>query len=133
MQKTAIQATSNSDRIEYGTAEIHSFSPQAVLAKSLKMLALFWGIALLSVFLPVVHFVLVPLFFILGMVFAFRARKLRFEIVSGEVLCPNCKAQVTIKNASCAVDHKDICQSCASVIKIAPVPEAHETGQDINL
>src|SRR5437868_584948 len=112
MNQVTIQATANSDHVEYGTAEIRSFSPRAVLTNSLKKLLMFWGAALLSVFLPVVHFVLVPLFFILGIFFAFRARKFRYEIISGQIHCPRCKGAVKIEKAVFFEHHQEICQNC---------------------
>jgi hypothetical protein len=121
MSQNKIQASANSDHIEYGTANIHAYTPQMLLAKSIKKLLMFWGAAVLSILLPVVHFVLVPLFFILGIVFAILARKDRFEITDGKVACPNCKKEITVEKAAFAEYHSEICQHCACVVRISPV------------
>lgn len=121
MSTTKIQAIANSnfDKIEYGTAEIRSFSPREILQKSIKQLAMFWGLAIVSVLLPVVHFVLVPLFFFMGAYLAIRARKVKQEILSGSVNCPQCKQPVTIKKSPFLDEHTEICQNCTSVVKIS--------------
>lgn len=119
MSQQRIQATAGSDHVEYGTADIRSFSPREVLTKSLQKLGMFWGLALFSILLPVVHFVLTPLFFILGIYLAVRARKFRHEILSGSINCPHCKAPVTIGKAAFFEEHTEICQNCASVVRIS--------------
>lgn len=121
MSKSQIQAKANSDHIEFGSADIRNYSPREVLLKSLKTLSLFWGLALLSVLLPVVHFVSVPLLFGLGIYMTLRTRKLRKEILSGAIACPNCRQPIEIKNAPLFDEHTEICQNCASVVRIYEV------------
>jgi hypothetical protein len=121
MAQTKIQATANSDHAEYGMADIHTFTPQMILMNSLKKLGMFWGMAVISVFLPVVHFVLVPLFLILGVVFMIRARKYRYEITSGQVPCPRCQKEIVLGKAAFIEFHDEICQHCAGVARIRPV------------
>lgn len=121
MSTTKIQAIANSnfDKIEYGLAEIRNFSPCEILQKSIKQLVMFWGLAIVSVLLPVVHFILVPLFFVMGAYLAVRARKFKQEIISGSVNCPQCKQPVTIKKSPFLEEHTEICQNCTSVVKIS--------------
>lgn len=118
MDQRKIQATANTDHIEYGLANVQVYSSGVVLLNVIKKLLLFWGLALFSVFLPVVHFVLVPLFFILGIFFAAKARQIRQEIVSGEIRCPRCLKDVKIEKAQFRDAHKEICQHCACAMKI---------------
>ncbi|MFV3409191.1 hypothetical protein ACNH6C_11320 [Bdellovibrio bacteriovorus] len=122
MSHQRIQATAGSDHVEYGTADIRSYSPREVLIKSLQKLGMFWGLAIFSILLPVVHFVLTPLFFILGIYLSVRARKFRHEILSGSIHCPHCKTPVTIGKAAFFEEHTEICQNCASVVRIS-IPE----------
>lgn len=117
-----IQAKANSDHIEFGTAQIRVYSPREVLTKSLKTLGLFWGLALLSVLLPVVHFVSVPVLFGLGIYMTLRTRKLRKEIISGSIHCPHCRQAVEIRKAPLFDELTEICQNCASVVRISEVP-----------
>nr|BFD63381.1 hypothetical protein BdHM001_20620 [Bdellovibrio sp. HM001] len=123
MSTIKIQAIANSnfDKIEYGHAEIRRFSRTEILQKSLKQLVLFWGLAVISVLLPVVHFVLVPLFFVMGAYLALQARKQKQEIISGTVNCPQCQQPVTINKSAFLEEHTEICQHCASVVKISAV------------
>jgi len=128
MEQSKIIATTNDLRAEYGTAEIRYFNSKDVLLKSLQNLFMFWGLALLSVFLPVVHFILVPLFLILGVFLSVRARKVRGEFISGQVACPRCGTVLTIKHAVFIDRIKEICQNCAVVINVEVVVTATESG-----
>lgn len=119
MSQQRIQAIASSDHIEYGTADIRSYSPPEIVKKSLQKLGLFWGMSLFSVFLPVVHFVLTPLFFVLGIYLSVRARKFRHEILSGTIACPHCKKDITIGKSAFFEEHTEICQSCASAVRIS--------------
>lgn len=118
MVQVKIQAHANSEKLEYGLADIRNYSKQEILINTLKKLGLFWGLALFSLFLPVVHFFLVPLFLLLGVFFAFRARQFRELILFGEIDCPNCNQKIKISSSAANWPHTEICQSCAIVIKI---------------
>ena len=85
---------------------------------ALKKLAIFWGIALVSVLLPVVHFVLVPLFFFLGFFFAYRGFKSEGQVLSGETTCPHCGTKVVVKKQELAWPITEICQGCARVVRM---------------
>lgn len=61
------------------------------IKRSLKGSGLFFGLAIASVFIPVFHFVLVPLFLILSIVVGFsRFKKINY-IDMTNVRCPSCQ------------------------------------------
>lgn len=103
-----------------GTAEIRELTRGEVLKNVLKILGLFWGLALLSVFLPVIHFFLVPAFILSGLAAAVRARKHRQEIVQGSVSCPNCSALNQLQKKSVLWPQTETCASCSCVFRIVP-------------
>lgn len=118
--KIEIQAKANSEKLEYGFAEIRVYSQRETMMKVIKTLAMFWGLAIFSILLPVVHFVLVPLFFFVGIFMALRARKYHEEMLSGEIKCPHCGTNVKIGKAPIIWPLSEICQNCASAVRISP-------------
>ncbi|KYG64763.1 hypothetical protein AZI86_11190 [Bdellovibrio bacteriovorus] len=117
-QKIPIQANVSDDRRSEGYVNVVYFNPAARMKEALKKLALFWGIAIVSVALPVVHFVTVPLFFCLGIFFAYRTYKSEGRVIEGLTRCPHCENEVPIKPAELQWPLTEICQNCARVVRI---------------
>ena len=117
--KIATIANVGDDKITEGFLEVHLFSPREKMQQSLKKLALFWFIALLSVLIPVFHFVLVPLFFFLGIFFAYRSSKSEGQVLGGMSKCPHCQKEVPIKKAELQWPLSEICQNCTRVLRIS--------------
>jgi len=75
---------------------VRSYSDKEQNMRALKALLKFWGIALVCVLIPVAHFLLVPLFFIMGVV---KAAKLRHQAQDGldaQGQCPACEENITL-------------------------------------
>lgn len=72
------------------TLEVEVLSPGARLQRAGVRLLVAWGLALFSVFIPLLHFVLVPGFFLAGPVLAFLAGRATVRVVSVSVACPKC-------------------------------------------
>ncbi len=79
-----------------GTLHVRKFSVMDRVLRALLMLGLMWLLALVSVLIPVAHFVLVPALLLAGPVVAF----MRFRItevnerVTGA--CPTCGREITV-------------------------------------
>ncbi len=115
-----IQAQAYSDKIEVGTAEINPYTKDKLFFKALIHLTWTWCVAILCILVPALHFVLVPGFFILGIVLAVRTMSLQAEITSGHLNCPHCSKPMTLQKAAALWPHTEICQSCGSNIRIQP-------------
>jgi hypothetical protein len=79
-----------------GTLHVQVFSDRERWLRALRMLGIMWGLAVLTVFIPIAHFVLVPGFLIAGPVMAvlrYRAGE-SVEGATGE--CPTCGQPVTV-------------------------------------
>ena len=74
-----------------GEATVVHFDGRERMARAGKGLAMAWGAALVSVFIPVAHFLLVPGFFLAGLVVF--VKKMRRSVVVDSVhgTCPDCK------------------------------------------
>jgi hypothetical protein len=123
MSTLKIQGVANSDKITIGETEIRKYSSRQILNQVLMKLGLYWGLAIFSVLLPVVHFVLVPLFLFLGIFTAYRARRIRVEILFGKIECPHCGKLVTIPTTAAQWPHSEICQCCCTTVRISPIDE----------
>lgn len=85
------------DETSAGTLHISIYSARERATRAAIVLALWWALALLSVLIPLAHFILVPLFLITGPVMAYkRFRTIEVsERVEGH--CPVCRNTITLK------------------------------------
>ncbi len=105
-----------------GDARIRFLQPLERVKKTLRKLGVFWGSGLFCVLFPLLHFVLVPLFLLLGIYFAVRTATADRLIVSGSVLCPECHKPFLLKPALARWPLNGVCQNCLQSIEIRPVP-----------
>lgn len=79
-----------------GTLYVRKFSVTDRVLRALVMLGVIWLLAVISVAIPIAHFVLVPFFLIAGPVFAllrFRITEINERAVGA---CPTCGEEVSI-------------------------------------
>ncbi len=88
-------------------------SQQEKIKASLKKMLMFWGFALISLFIPVFHFVLVPLFLLLGIGFFFYQMKQSHSIDNLSFNCPACGKENKIKKMHFKDEARFRCQSCS--------------------
>ncbi|MDG0817374.1 hypothetical protein [Bdellovibrio svalbardensis] len=117
-EKILIQANVSDERRSDGFVYIETFNQTQKMQVALRKLALFWGLAILSILIPVFHFVLVPLFFALGFFFAHRGYKSEGQVLSGSTTCPHCHTEVVVRKAELNWPITEICQGCARVVRI---------------
>lgn len=117
-EKIIIQANVGDERRSDGLVYIQTFNQTQRTQVAMRKLGLFWGLAILSVLIPVFHFILVPLFFCLGFFFAHKGYKSEGQVLSGSTTCPHCHAEVTVKKAELNWPITEICQGCARVVRM---------------
>ncbi|AZZ36104.1 hypothetical protein CIK05_04620 [Bdellovibrio sp. qaytius] len=118
MDQVEITAYNASEPEQKGTAQIRRFKPSEITKNVAKTLSLYWSIALFTVLIPGLHFILTPSFFGLGIYLSLKKQKTKLQILSGSVPCPKCKEPVLLKKADFSEGHKVICQNCVTTIKI---------------
>jgi hypothetical protein len=94
----------------------HIFTKQERTKRSLIRLFSFWGLAAASILIPVFHFLLVPLFFLIA---PFVARKTFNEEVvleACELPCPECKKNMKFTKNSGQWPLRNICSNCMNRI-----------------
>src|SRR2546425_208190 len=91
-EERQVEVTGYSGRTT-ATVRVVSYDRAQRVRRALKGLVTWWGVALVSVLIPIAHFVLVPSFFLYG-VYTF-ARRLTADQVAmaGRGACPDCRAE----------------------------------------
>ncbi len=86
--------------------------------RALKLLGIYWGIAVVSVLVPIAHFVLVPGFLVAGLIIAGLALATKSLVLGGEGICPNCEAFLPIVQKKDKWPLTDRCDQCHTNITI---------------
>jgi hypothetical protein len=101
-----------------GQVRLQHWTRSARLGRAAKWLAALWGLAVVSVAIPVAHFLLVPAFLIAGPIAAFRRLRQESGILGGEGTCPACGVQMVIEAHADEWPFFDVCQSCSTPARI---------------
>ena len=102
-----------------GTAEVLLLDSRARLVRSLKRAGIFFGIAVVSVLVPMLHFVLVPGFLIVSGVFF--AKTMAETKVATAILgtCPSCKQPVELRGVFKVTGTKETCPHCRQLLRVS--------------
>lgn len=79
-----------------GVLQTEQLPRSAVLPQALTFLAVFWGLAVVSIIIPIIHFLSVPFFFAIGLggaIYLF----LRRRVIAGAAECPGCRKQIDLR------------------------------------
>jgi len=112
---------------ELGTLHSLVYSSGERTGRALKMLAIAWLLAGITLFIPIAHFFLVPIFVIAGPVMAWS--RYRAEVVPEKVtgICPECGEEITIDlDPSDKLPKWSYCPKCNKSLHLvydAPSPE----------
>jgi hypothetical protein len=79
-----------------GTAVILERNFSQRMSRALIQLLIYWGLALVSIFIPVAHFILVPGFLIGGIFAAYRRVKEERTLLTVSAPCPQCRTDQKI-------------------------------------
>jgi len=116
-----IVADVSDERTSPGELTVKIYSSTDKTFQAIKRLGFFWLIAVASVLIPVLHFVLVPLFLVLGVFFAVRTYRSEGAVLRGTTTCPHCKADITVQPGVLQWPLTEICQSCTRVVRMRKV------------
>jgi hypothetical protein len=113
----------------HGRVTVITFDRPARWRRALKALSKWWGIALLSVFIPVAHFVLVPSFILFGL-YQFSQRLGAVQVpADAHGKCPDCGAEQPLELASrWEVPQLVTCRQCHRGLRLTlPMPDQAAT------
>lgn len=111
-------ATIGDERLGIGRIWLTEYTSNQQLVNAIKKLLLFWLAAAFCILIPFLHFILVPLFVILGIVGFLKTIKVSGKIIKGHTDCPYCKSQVKIHPGLLNWPLKEICQKCGRALRI---------------
>jgi hypothetical protein len=108
---------------ETSPADMHvvAFLPQEQKFRAIKSMLTFWLIAAVCVLIPIAHFILVPGFFIGGIIVASRRWNAAEEGRDATGTCPACGKQISIsldKNPELPQWHN--CPECSCPLELQP-------------
>jgi len=95
------------------------FTPRECWQRALKMLAITWLLAAISLFIPMIHFVLSPLLFIAGPLLAWRLYNLTQQTLAAAGECPLCHQAIRIElEARTQMPHWNLCPRCNKPVQL---------------
>jgi hypothetical protein len=100
--------------IIYPNILIESLGVKQRLIQSLKSFGILFGLALGSLFIPVLHFFLVPLFLIFSLFFAWLNFKKIYKISSVKLSCPVCHGEIVFEASSSRLPIRNSCILCGA-------------------
>jgi len=105
---------------DVGTADvfIESLTPRQRWLRAVKMGGICWGLALLSVLVPVLHFVLVPGFLLAGPIAAWLAWRRTESLLGGEVDCPKCGQTYDVGTGGVQWPLQAQCDGCRTTVRL---------------
>lgn len=110
--KLPITLISDQNESTSGSVEVQYYSQKSRSLRSFKWLGILWGLSLVSVLIPLAHFILVPGFFIAGLTVALVIYPVKQIIIRGEATCPYCHKSFPIARMKITEDLSDKCSHC---------------------
>lgn len=106
------------DVTTHGFAMRRDLSQGERMAKTGKIFGIFFFAACLTVFVPILHFILPPLLLLIGGFLAASEYMATGEVRSGEIACPNCKAVIKLPHENEDWPRVQRCPSCSFTLRI---------------
>ena len=105
----------------HGSATVESFPTAVRMRRAVKGLAIAWGLAVVSVFIPVAHLLLVPGFVIGGIVTFFLRIRQPDSVRAVHGTCPDCGNEQDFEPGGRWVLPRDLtCRSCWRTLRARP-------------
>jgi hypothetical protein len=108
-------------------ATILARGPRERTLRALRALGACWGLAIVAVFIPVLHFVLVPSLLLAGPLIASSLNQERVTVIEARGACPACAHEQTValgRGARPRIDFR--CEKCGRPLALALPPEVLE-------
>ena len=106
------------NRTVIGVIRIQDWNKKERMFRAFKFGGMCWGAALVAVFIPLLHFILVPGFLIAGPIVAYFIAGQESRVLGGEGICPSCHAPLILAPAGLHFPISDLCTRCQSSVKI---------------
>lgn len=107
-----------------GEVTIEAWDQKTRMRRSLRGWGITWGMAIVAVLIPGLHFVLVPSLLIAGPIVAWWLYQQKNMILGGSGTCPACKQPFEVMRTPLRWPINDVCAKCHDAVIIAPPEQA---------
>jgi hypothetical protein len=101
-----------------GQVKVQKWDKKSRTRRALKVLGACWALSLVCIILPIVHFVLVPGFFLGGIVAAWFISQQESVVLGGEGSCPKCHEKLSIVRSANRWPLTDLCAKCQTPVTV---------------
>lgn len=119
-KEVAVKIVSSDEKVAHGLVYIQEWTHPQRVKRSIQWGLIFLGIALFCVFIPILHFVLVPLFLLVAPVAAYSTYTREKVVLGGTGHCPKCLEVLPIEKSSVDWPIRDLCTRCQTAVQIFP-------------
>lgn len=95
-----------------GVVRIEILEKRERLLRALRLAGLCWLLAIGAVFMPIVHFILVPLLLLAGPIIFFVQWPKTHLLLGGEGICPMCNMKLLIQKGAYRWPQEELCSGC---------------------
>ncbi len=117
-QTAAILVFAHNPEPSSGEVQIRDFSKSERTSRAVSRGAIGFVATVLAVFIPIAHFVLVPLGLVVTVLLVLAALNQTGVVEGGKATCPECKGTVTIYRRPKKFPFNDVCESCHRSVTI---------------
>lgn len=115
---TESEHANESDQFTSGTVKIKYWAQSERLARALKYSGMCVLFAVGAVFLPIIHFVLVPLFLLAAPAVGYLFYGQESFVMGGEGKCPACGDAFLVAKCANNFPLRDLCTSCHQTVRV---------------
>jgi hypothetical protein len=101
-----------------GEVRIQTWDRKQRIMRGLKFLGFCWAMSLITILIPVAHFILVPGFIIAGPIGAWILAGQARAILGGQGICPSCGEFLRIVRGPDRWPFSDLCPKCQSSVTV---------------
>ena len=120
-QTLQVRVLGQNDKQTLGEVTFQTWDQKTRLKRAGKSLMTGLGFTIVAVFIPGVHFILVPLLFLGSPIFSYFVYHQESAILGGSSLCPGCSKEFKIVKSKDIWPLKDICAFCQENVTIEKV------------
>ena len=96
IETRSIRIANSQGAAESGALTVNIYSKSERLKRAGKILGICWGLALVTLFIPLAHFILVPSFLLAGPIMAFMRYRVLESVEAAQGKCPTCKQDISL-------------------------------------
>lgn len=114
----AVLFKTETGKVTSGKVRVRAWSPLDKKLRAIRVLGIAWAMGIVFVFIPLLHFILVPAFVLGGPILAYFTFAQGSTVLGGEGACPACGQRFLVERAAEKWPLADTCSSCHARVEI---------------